>query len=781
VWIGLVVVVCLLGLCAPGAMGQSDDSPEQGQIDFANGLFSRGFFAEAAEEYERYLQDYPGGKDAPLAWLRLGKSAYASAQYEKALNAFDKVLAGPGDESARQQASLSKGESLYHLQRFGEAAPVLQPLTAKEIPADIRGRALYYLGKTYADTQNPDAALEAFRTLAKALPDNPLAIYARYQLAFVYLARNELENAVVEFSEVANASRADTELRMECRYRAAEAYDKLGWFSAAVGAYEQLRKDFPDSEYVRKADYGYAWALYHAGKYPEALAAAEAFIKAAPDSAYRPGLEYLRGNCLQQQKEYDQALVLYKGIREKHPDSEFAPRAQYKTAWALYLKGDLAGAKTEITALLEGGKAPGLTGDAGFLRGSVLVAEGDYENAQQEFRLVAEKYPQSEFAVEALYKSAECLSQLGMTDQAAQAFEDFVKRYPDNPLTEQAILRAADAQFSADDFAAAVDKYKKILEKPGDPGVEQETLYRLAITYNNMKDLANSAAMFRTLLEKYPQSPYTAEAHFRIGEYQLREAKDTLKALEAYQAAIDAKPAPDIAGRALRGLALAHYERKDYGPAADLFLRLMQEFPAVTLNEETYAWAGQYLFDNEKWDAASKAFTVMLAAVKDYPAPERLRFKIAECAERAGQTEEAVKLYQAVIDAAPSSAKAVEAKYRMAALYEAQKQPDKALELYEAAASANNGDVAARARFRVGEMYEAREEYDKAARSFMRVAILFLHQELSPEALWRAGQSFQKAGNPEQAHKAYEELIADYPDHPHTVKAKEALAQLGQS
>lgn len=775
-----VLLAVSLIVAVAAAMSRGDDSPAQAQLDFANGLFHRGFFHEAVEEYERYLHDFPEGPERTTAWRRLGEAACSEGQYEKALDAFDQVIASPVlDDAARQQAALRKGEVLYSLKRLEEAVAVLSPLTASEIGMEIRDRALYYAGKAYHDGGDTSKAFRQFKTLIEELPDSPLASHARYQLAFVHLGRNEPENAAIEFSAVAN-SKAGAELRMESRYRAAEIYDKIAWYSAAVGAYEQLRTEFPESAYARRADYGYAWALYHAGKYPEAMAAVEAFLKASPESPYRVGMEYLRANCLQQQKRYDEALIVYQEIREHHPDTEFALRAAYKIAWAHYLTGDSTAAKSGVTAFLQTHKDSVLVGDAAFLLGTILVAEGNYEDAYQEFRLVAEKYPNSEFGVEALYKSGECLAQLGLTDKAAEIFEEFAKRYPANPLTEQAMLRAGDAEFKDDDFAKAITKYKEILDNPIDFEVEQTALYRLAITYHNMKDFKASAAAFRTLLERFLDGPHTAEAHFRIAEYLLREKGDALKALEEYQAALDAGPEGAFAGRALRGLALARYERKDYDMAAELFLRLMQESPDVPLNEETYAWAGQRFLDQETWDKAAQAFEALLERVPGYPYHAQVRFKIAECAERTGKPKNAIALYQAVIDAAPKSTKAVEAKYRMARLYEAQNQHEKAFALYQAASQANNGDVAARATFHVGELLEAREEFSQAARTYMRVAILFLHPELSPKALWRAGQCFEKAGGAEQAKKAYQEIVSDYPETEDAAQAKQALSALGQ-
>ena len=90
-----------------------------------------------------------------------------------------------------------------------------------------------------------------------------------------------------------------------------------------------------------------------------------------------------------------------------------------------------------------------------------------------------------------------------------------------------------------------------------------------------------------------------------------------------------------------------------------------------------------------------------------------------------------------------------------------------------------NGRPAARSRFRLAELLESNDDFAGAARSYLLVAILLLHEELSPESLWRAGQCFEKAGDPEQAKRAYEDLVKEFPETERVSQAKERMAALG--
>lgn len=769
----------LVGSLFSGSVQAADDTA-QDQIDFPNGLFQRGFYKEAVDEYKAYLAKFPKGQFIKTALYRMGEAAYAAQDYPAALEALDRYLGQETEPAARQRAVQSRGEVLYFLKRTADAQSAISPLNTKETPPEIRSRTLYFLGKIALDTGNLPEAVNCFKTLGDAIPDGPLAPYAHYQLACVYLAKNELENAAGEFSALATNTKTDAALRAEARFRSGEAYDKIGWYAQAISAFDQLLKEFPDSPFARQAESGRAWAFYHAGKFPEAAAATETLLKKMPQDAPEvPGMQYLRGNCLQQQQQYDAALALYAKIRAEHPTSEFAGRAQYKIAWCLYLTGKLDDAKRDISAFLQQPSDPKLVGDAAFLLGTILAAQNQYESAYEEFRLVAEKYAGAEFGAEALYKSGECLALLNKTEEAAKVFETFAQQYPDNILAEQALLRAGDAKLLSSSFDAAVEKYKKLLEAPGDATVEQEAFYRLAVTYHNMKKYEDSVKTFRALIEKYPANIHAAETQFRIGDYLLREGKDPIKSIDAYNAAVSADPKGAFAGRALKGIALARYETKDFDAASDTFFRVITEYPAEGLTEETYTWLGQRLYDQKKWDQAITVFNALLKAKPDYANPERIRMKMAECTEASGKNPEAIELYKAVVATAPQSTTAIDARYHMAQLYEKQNNPAEAVHLYEEAANTNTGEQAARARFRLGEIYEAKGDHAAAAKSYMCVVILFLFEQLSPEALWRAGQCFEKAGSNDQARKAYEELVKDYGTCEQATKAKEALVKLG--
>ncbi len=751
---------------------------EQEQIDFANGLFGRGFYSDAAEEYRAYLKDYPNGARRFDARYRLGEAESAEGNYEGALDAFTHILASDVEGIMRTRARLKSGVALYQLKRYDGARRALSELAKAGTPDLLRSEGLYYLGKTHFDSGNMDAAVGAFKTLSEELGGMALAVYGRYQLAFLYLAQEKLERAAIEFSNVASTPAADEDLRMECRFRAAEAYDKLGWFDAAVESYEALRGNFPGSDYARQAAYGYAWSLYHSGQFAKSAEAAAAFLREFPDSSERAGVAYLQGNCFQQQKRFDEALRVYASLRKEFADTDFAHRAQYKTAWVHHLRGNLAEAKAEAQAFLKDPPDLALVGDAAFLLGTILSSEGNFADAYEEFRLVAARYPDSEFAPEALYKSGECLAQANRTAEAAEVFAEFAKRYPENALAGDAVLRAADANFRVGDYAKASEMYIGILAGSPSAYTEEQTLYRLSLSHHNLAAYKKSYESFLLLLEKYPKGRHRTEARLRVGDYLLREAGEALDSMVYFEAALKDKPQGPYAGRALQGMALARYASKDHDGAAELFARIIEEHPGVPLNPETFAWAGGHLFSKGNWGASIHVNQALRERLPAYEPMDRVYFMIAEAQEKQGAEQEAIKSYAAVIEAFPSGAFAGESRFRTAQLREKTGDVEGAKAAYLESAESGTGEHGARARYRLGELLEAEEQYVEAARHFMRIAILFFHEELTPNSLFRAAVCFEKSGDRDRAKDALEELLEDYPESPRAADARAKLAAM---
>jgi TolA-binding protein len=771
------VMLVALTLAASVPAQESD----QAQIDFANGLFQRGFYDEAVDEYRSYIKQFPEGKYLADALYRMGEAHAAAKRYGDAVTSLDALLDRFPETSYSQRAHLRKGVSLFQLKKYPDALLELKQVSVPETDESVRGEALYYSGKIYVEQKKNDVAIATFGRLLQETSTSPFAAYAQFQQAYLWVTTGDLEKAATAFAAIQDMPGATRALKAESMYRAAAAYDKLGWYDAAVKAYQNLKREHPDTQYARKADYAYAWVLFKDGKTKEALAACDGYLKQYPESSSVPGIHYLMGNCYQKQEEYDRAIERYRVVRAEAKGTPLAVRAHFKECWALYWNGTPDLARAEAESFLETGKEFPQLGDIHFLLGTIAMEAGRIADAKAYFIQVASSFPDSEFAADALYKSGECARQLDQMEEAARYFEQFAAAHPDHPLGNDATFYAGESRLRLGEFDAAADIFSQLLENGGAKGRETEVLYGLAAARHNQGRYAESVDVFKRLLKEYPDSDFTQEARYRIGDYLLREAKKPVDAVDYFKAIFEADPHGEYAEKAMEGIALSRFEAKDYDGAAQMFHRLVTEYSGATLDADMLAWVGQHLFDREEWEQSADVFDYLVTANPKFPGPERILMKIAEARENAKAYDAAFTAYEAVVTKSPFSALALEAKYRMALLYETKGNADKAVSLLEETASANTGDTAARARFRLGELAEAEKAYEKAARHYLRVAILFLHPELSPEALWRAGQCFEKIKDTSQAKSTYQEIVLDYPESSQAESARSRLRALAAS
>ncbi|HEY5036324.1 MAG TPA: hypothetical protein VII74_04245, partial [Chthoniobacterales bacterium] len=77
------------------------------------------------------------------------------------------------------------------------------------------------------------------------------------------------------------------------------------------------------------------------------------------------------------------------------------------------------------------------------------------------------------------------------------------------------------------------------------------------------------------------------------------------------------------------------------------------------------------------------------------------------------------------------------------------------------------GRVNAQARLLAGEVEMERQQFEEAGKAFMSVALLYDDPAITPQALDKAAQAYDKAGKPDEAAHARAQLHEKYPDYVH--------------
>ncbi len=187
--------------------------------------------------------------------------------------------------------------------------------------------------------------------------------------------------------------------------------------SGAAKKFAELSKNYPDSDWSKKALLMTTYSQFKAGEYDNAEQSAEKYVKLYPDSPDAAYATYLEASSYyaqipdisRDQERATKALELFTAIVQKYPNSEYVNDSKYKIQ---VTRDQLAGKEMSI--------------------GRFYLHRRNYVAAINRFRNVLASYQTTRHAEEALYRLTEAYLGLGVTNEAQTAAAVLGHNFPDS-------------------------------------------------------------------------------------------------------------------------------------------------------------------------------------------------------------------------------------------------------------------------------------------------------------------------------------------------------------
>lgn len=228
-----IIFFYLLLSCSRG--GFKENEPPRDIYDRANDFYSKGKYMKAQAEFQRLIYSFPG------------QPFIDSAQYYS-------------------------GMSLYNMGRYPESAGEFQRLLSAYPSSPLADDSQYQIGmchyeqspKYSLDQQETYAAIDEFTMLINRYPGSGLLDDARSRLNDLYekLARKMFKNG--------------------------ELYMKLRDYDPALMYFGQVRDNYPQTEWAKRALFYSGVALFKLDRKSDALETFEDFVTAFPDHKLSP-------------------------------------------------------------------------------------------------------------------------------------------------------------------------------------------------------------------------------------------------------------------------------------------------------------------------------------------------------------------------------------------------------------------------------------------------------------------------------------------------------------
>jgi TolA-binding protein len=484
-----------------------------------------------------------------------------------------------------------------------------------------------------------------YAAILERTPSKPQAAEAAYWRALALYELNRADEALALLvprngdtaPDAANAARAG-------RLRA-WAFLRAGDTNAALAAFAELDRLYPDSAAAAAARFEWGRALLRAGRAAEARPVLERFVDGATPgpAAWEGGL--LLGRAAAALEDWAAASNRFDAAAT---DAQAGPDARAE-AWLAAAElwagrpGAEAGAVDAARKAVDLAREPDVRADAELMLGTLLlraerIAEGvetlrafvtrrpsDPRAADTQLAVAAtlldaarpaeaceayqrylETFTNAAGRAEAYAGKGICLLEQDRHAEAAEAFERAGASAPDPARGRAFLFKAGDAWFAAGRYRPATNIYRRVLAEGAETDLAPRALFQLAESTARLGDLSPAITHFGALAESGADARLAEEALLRVAELEAERGR-LGAALDAYDRVMTLYPEGAFFAEALYGRGTTLCSLFRFGEALADFRRAAEAAEGARAEEALYMqslclyWMGR---DAEGEDAA---------------------------------------------------------------------------------------------------------------------------------------------------------------------------------
>ncbi|MEK7388880.1 MAG: tetratricopeptide repeat protein [Elusimicrobiota bacterium] len=741
------------------------------------------------------LKAEAAAKKVSTARLLAPKNPAAVKALEDARRAYQSVL---GDKKSGLAASAQYrlGEVAYNEKDWEKAVDEFKEVDRRHPKAYLNPEAL--MGIIYSDL-----ALEQFSQaeaniflLGETFPTFLKESVVQYAQGIVNLHKGDYSGAERALKEVKTA---------EAAYYLGKTYllSKRAYLAAA--AFENLIRDYPDSDLKEEAQFFIGDSFFLAEDFNGAIAKYQSFISKYPESPLRVSALFRIGSSFFQKKDYVEARANFQAVLDRYPKDFFAPLAQF------------------------------------FISESHLIA-GQNREALFAYTKVITQYPDAvKITPLAYFKLAWCQQQVGDYMQAIQTGSNFVSQYPNHSLAKNVYLIMANAQVALKRYAEATSSFQRIIDLAPSSDIAEQSLFSIlknqydqkafnsiltsyqfifrhlppskskwrsmsylyaAEAYLALNQVDEAAVIYEMILKVYPDDPAAfyaqdglAWCHAYKGEDALAlESRQKLKdmmsvatssfafsglnelgiadsmfnqknyedAYVLYEKFSRENPAAPEAPAALYRAAMSSYHQRFYTQAIDLWKKLLAQYPASKDAPLARTQVADTLFRAQKYSEAIAVYREILAVDAKGEAAPMAHLRIAQASYNAKDDAAAIKEVQALVAVFPSAPEAVDGLDILEGVFDRTKGLDFKTSLRQIVTSQPGTPIGGEAQFRLARRAFETKDWNTAAVDFQKFSVEFTNHKELPKAQFYLGESYFNQNRWQDSIPAYERLLNNF-------------------
>lgn len=327
---------------------------------------------------------YQGKKNEKADLLKQLRTMYPSSLY----------LANSRYQEAR---------ALHDMRRYDEALVVYEKLYTMN-PTSAEGKlCLVNMALIYSAKNDPDNALIQFQKAAKAVKDDGTGQYATVmgEIKEIYLSKNQLSQwesyaASMGFQET-------VEVADSTSFAVADKLYQQGNCKEALTQLSRYAERFPSGSQITRVYYMRAECSFKGNDLATALSSYNAVISRGRTPYYEPSLQQA-AYIYYKQQDYQNAVQAYRLLETETQDPQVKKNVYANTMRAYMSLSELDSATNYAVKVIELGKYPDeVMVQAYYLQGRKLLTTQNDKEAEPLLQKVAKMVPLTDYAAEANY------------------------------------------------------------------------------------------------------------------------------------------------------------------------------------------------------------------------------------------------------------------------------------------------------------------------------------------------------------------------------------------
>lgn len=368
----------------------------------------------------------------------------------------------------------------------------------------------------------------------------------------------------------------------------------------------------------------------------------------------------------------------------------------------------------------------------------------------------------SNFRIEALYELGLIYFESKDYQKSRLRFKSLLNEDRNGKYSGSAMYWIGESYSSENKLDDAIEFLNQAIQDSKTNRFRDYTIYTLANVYEKKRDYENAVKYYDQLLSYYPNSPLVVSAQTRIGicYFYLKDYQSSI--LELKNPLLNNLPG-SLYSETLYLLANSYYRVKEYSNAEEIYLEILEKFPDTNvLQDVKYGLAWTY-FQQKRYKDAYIVFDD-LSTGSDSIAIESYYWK-AEAKRYAGQNNDAIKIFQSLLSAHPSSFIVSRAEYQLGSLYFNLNESNLSKRYLMSALSSSDTEVQAEAYTLLGELELNDKQYVSAKNYFLPVlTITNKNSDAGLRSMLGLGSALFFLGKNDEAISYLNEILSTAPD-----------------